>query len=788
VSPTGPTVFDVPAPTATPSEVTALLRDRFGLDGVRLSPLPSERDQNLRVDVGDLSYVLKIANAAEDPAVADLEASALVHIAAVDPQLPTPRAVRGRDGELVVTAHLAAAEHLVRLVTVVPGRAAEGRLVTEDTAEQIGAACARTQLALRGFFHPAAGRTLDWDVRRLPDLTAEVPARVGAALDRLPALPAWIQHADLTLINVLTDQAGAVTGVVDVGDMHHTAAVCDLAVTLTSVVRNTAPEQRVGLWPLAAAVLRGYQRLRPLGLDEVDVLGELMVARLLVTQAVSARRAPVHAENHAYITQYDAANRRVLDQVTALDSEQLRGRFRRLCGLDAPGLPGAVRPDATATADTADRAHPVALPARRRAVQGGPRAGSVSPLFYTDPIEVVAGEGPWLLAQDGRRYLDGYNNVAVVGHSHPNVVQAVTRQAALLHTHSRYLHPNLVELAERLVASMPAGSGLDTCLFTTSGTEANELAWRLAVESTAARAGRPAGFPAGDVGAIVGSNAYHGSSRWLADLSSNEWPAGYRPAGVATFDGPVQEDAELTRDAALGRVGAAAEELRRTGRQPAMVIADSMFTSEGVRTVPPAFLAGMVDAAHEAGALYVADEVQVGFGRTGPKLWWFAELGITPDVVTLGKPMGAGYPIAAALTRRELVEPLAARYEFFSTFAGNPVGTAASLAVLDLLEDDALPARAVAVGGLLRAGIAALRDRSPDVVGEVRGHGLIAGVDLPSKPLATAVKEGLKARGVLVGTTGRHGNVLKVRPPLVWRTEHVALFLDACAGALDEVS
>ncbi len=768
------TVFQAAAPSLAAAAVLALLRSDYGLAAPRVRPLPSERDQNLLVDDGTRGLVLKISNFREDPAVIELELAALAHLAQVDPALPVPRLVRARDGASTTAITDGQGQvHMVRLITLLPGRALEGRPIDAALAETVGGAAARTCLALQGFFHPAAGRALDWDVRRLGEVITRVPQdglrstlqgvvdRVTPALLATAALPGGAQHGDVTLTNVLTDDTGRLTGIVDLGDVHHTAAVCDLAATLTSVLRNTAPAQTTELWALAAAVLRGYQRHRPLTPGEADVLGELVIARLALTLAVSATRAPAHPGNTDYITQYDASTARVLEVMSALDPADLRARFRRSSGLGAPGLSGAGSED---------------LLARRRAVQGG----ALSPLFYAEPLDVVRGEGPWLVARDGRRYLDGYNNVAVVGHSHPSVVQAITRQAAVLHTHSRYLHPNVIELAERLVASMPPGSGLDTCLFATSGTEANELAWRLAVEYH-----REATTPGARPGAIVGSNAYHGSSRQLADLSSNEWPPGYRPVGVATVDGPVQESSRLTRAEGLARVAAAAE-LHDSGFHPAMVIADTMFTSEGVRTVPAEFLAALVDGAHAAGALYVADEVQIGFGRTGPKLWWFAERGITPDVVTLGKPMGAGYPIAAVLTRREIADVLASRYEFFSTFAGNPVATAASLAVLDVLEDGAIPARAVELGEELRARIAGLRPNRP-VIGDIRGAGLIAGVDLGSRQAATQVKEGLKERGVLVGTTGRHGDVLKVRPPLVWEHEHVDLFVSTLNDALRAV-
>ncbi len=621
------------------------------------------------------------------------------------------------------------------------------RAQLRDWAERLGDLAGRMCLALQGFFHPAAGRAVRRDVRALGEREPGVPDRVRAALAVLASLPCGVQHGGVVPDRLVIGPDGRPRAVRGVDQTHHTAAVADLAGSLAALLAASGLVDLHQVWGSAGAVLRGYQRHRPLQPGEVDVLGELVLGHLLLAGADRPAAA--------------------LAQVSPA---LLRSRLRRLAGLGAPGLPGAgIHRDG----------HGDRLLARRRAVQGG----SLSPLFYADPVQIVAGEGVWLVDASGRRYLDGYNNVAVVGHSHPNVVQAISRQAAVLHTHSRYLHANVVELAERLVASMPAGSGLDTCLFTTSGTEANELAWRLAVEYTSAVAGRAAGLPDGTAGAVVGSKAYHGSSRWLADLSSSEWPVGYRPAGVATFDGPVQDDAALTRAEASARVGVAVEDLRSAGRVPAMVIADSMFTSEGVRVVPAGFMTGLADGARAAGALYVADEVQVGFGRTGPQLWWFAALGVRPDVVTLGKPMGAGYPIAAVLTRREIADALAARYEFFSTFAGNPVGTAAALAVLDLLEDEAIPAAAVEVGELLRNRVRALAQRHP-AVGDVRGHGLIAGIDLPSRQVANGVKEALKSRGVLVGTTGRRGDVLKVRPPLVWRTEHVEVFVAALEQAL----
>lgn len=734
-----------PAPAITHEGVRALLAQCWGVGDAALADLPSERDRNVRV--GD-RYVLKISNPAEPPDVIDMEVGALAHVRRADPALGVPRTVPSRSGRLVedMTDELGRSCR-VRLITRLDGHALEGRPIDRSLARQVGAISARTSLALSGYFHAAGGREIFWDIRRLPGLVPSddtLARRLAPALDATRLLPSWLQHADVTLTNVLArgDGAGSVVGVLDFGDMHHTAAVCDLAATLTSVLRNTAPEQPATTWQLADAVLEGYQRHRLLSPAEVDVLGELVLARLGLTLAVSALRADRHAGNAAYITQYDGSTRRVLDELAALEPSALAGRFARLTG--------TARPPARDLGE------------RRAAAMGGPLA----PLFYRRPLSIVRGEAQWLIARDGTRYLDAYNNVAVVGHCHPAVTQAVSRQLAELNTHSRYLHAGVVELAERLLATMPPE--LDTCLFTTSGTEANELAWRLATEYTAG------------TGAIVAEHAYHGASKWMADLSSNEWPPDYRPPQVATFEAPRGPADGLDEATAAQRIGVAVDASR--GGRPALVLADPQFTSEGILDAPAPYLRGLVAGTHAAGALFLADEVQSGFGRSGPQLWRFALAGITPDIVTLGKPMGAGYPVGAVITRREIADRLAQRYEYFSTFAATPAAAAAALAVLDVLEQNGLPEQAVRVGTYLRARLTELA-AGHDALGEARGVGLIAGVDLIGTD-AHDVLNGLVEQHVLAGLTGPDGTVLKIRPPLIWTEADVDLLVERLAAVL----
>jgi 4-aminobutyrate aminotransferase-like enzyme len=375
-------------------------------------------------------------------------------------------------------------------------------------------------------------------------------------------------------------------------------------------------------------------------------------------------------------------------------------------------------------------------------------------------VHVVRAEGVWIHEPDGRRLLDAYNNVPVVGHCHPRVTEAVVRQTRLGATNARYLAEPLVELAERLLATFPPAAALDTVLLVNSGSEANDLAWRLAAAVT------------GHGGALVTEHAYHGVTAGAAMLSPEDWPPEERPSTVGRIPAPGSgADLGSALDAALAELGDGL----------AATFLDGALMSDGIYTPATSELRLLVERTHAAGGLYVADEVQAGHGRLGAGLWSFTPHGIAPDVVTLGKPMGNGYPVAAVVTRREIAERFPYAGRTFSTFGGNPVAASAALAVLDVLEDERLPERAAGVGERLRTAIAALGKR--DIV-EVRGTGLLAGVELSSGGLATHVADELREQGILVGLTGKHGDVLKIRPPLVFGDEHAALLVSALDRSL----
>ncbi|MGK9230131.1 aspartate aminotransferase family protein [Inquilinus limosus] len=401
-------------------------------------------------------------------------------------------------------------------------------------------------------------------------------------------------------------------------------------------------------------------------------------------------------------------------------------------------------------------------------------------LFYEEPLHVVRGEGVWLYDPDGERYLDAYNNVASVGHCHPHVVAALARQAAVLNTHTRYLGEGVLDYAERLLATFPPEIG--HVMFTCTGSEANDLALRVARAVT------------GGTGVIVTDWAYHGVTVALAEMSPSLGSAvriGDHVRLVAAPDGYC-EPGDVGR-AFAARVEAAIEDMRSHGITPAALLVDTIFSSDGVFADPPGFLAPAAAAMRAAGGMVIADEVQPGFGRTGDGMWGFARHGIVPDMVTMGKPMGDGHPIAGMAARPEILAEFGRRTRYFNTFGGNPVSAAVGMAVLDVIEEEGLVANARDTGASLQEALRTLANRHA-AIGDVRGAGLFIGVELvrdrttrePDGALAACVVNGLRRRRVLVSSCGRHGNVLKLRPPLVFGREHAEMLVDALDRTLHD--
>ncbi len=402
-------------------------------------------------------------------------------------------------------------------------------------------------------------------------------------------------------------------------------------------------------------------------------------------------------------------------------------------------------------------------------------------LFYDKPVHLVRGEGVWLYDNRGNKYLDLYNNVPHVGHCHPRVVDAISTQMAKLNTHTRYLHEKVLELAERLTSKLPDELGV--AMFSCTGSEANELALRIARACS------------GGTGIIVVDNAYHGNTLALAQVSTSYESDENKPDHVEmvsppdTYRGEYRD--EDSADHFVAEIERAVARLQARGIRPAAFMIDTIVSSNGVLDVPCGYLSKAADIIRKAGGLFIADEVQPGFGRTGRHFWGFEADDFVPDIVTLGKPIGNGHPLAATITRSDLIEEFADKTRYFNTFGGNPVSASAGIAVLDVLEDEGLQENALATGAYLVKGLRSLAERFGSV-GDVRGSGLFLGVDLvtdrttrePATELAHTVVNALREHGVLTNTIGKGANILKLRPPMPFSRANADYFLERFEDAL----
>ena len=415
--------------------------------------------------------------------------------------------------------------------------------------------------------------------------------------------------------------------------------------------------------------------------------------------------------------------------------------------------------------------------ARQLTDKRGKLLGDSYRLFYRKPVHLVRGQGQYLWDAQGEKYLDVYNNVASIGHCHPAVVQAVHEQMQQLNTHTRYLHERILDYSEDLLSTLPAEIG--KAMYMCTGSEANDLAIRVARAYS------------GGSGIIVSREAYHGTS----DLTSGASPAlgSGQPLAASTRLVPAP-DRYRVQAPDLGawfatQIQHQIDDMAAHGIKFAGFMADSIFSSDGVLPGPAGYLKQAVDVVHRNGGIFIADEVQPGFARTGEAFWGFARHGVIPDIVTTGKPMGNGIPISGLLARPEVLAAFSDQIPYFNTFGGNPVSIAAAQAVLRVIREEALQQHSLQVGNQLLSELSKLAERH-ECVGDVRGAGLFIGFELvsdrqqqtPDKALALDVTEKLRQQRVLTSVAGPFGNVLKLRPPLAFQTQDI----DWLVGALDQ--
>jgi len=762
-------------PFFSTEEALELARDLYGLDGT-ISQLDSERDQNFRIDTpsGD-QFVIKIANSAMDPAILTMQAEALAHIAVVDPDLPVPRVLYSRNESALERIQANDGRfHYVHVLTYMPGCYPPDGSTSRALYRPLGVCLARLARALRGFYHPAAKYELLWDLKQAMALRGylhHVPdpehrQLAGYFLDRfervvlpeIPKLRSQIIHNDFVPNNLVVaeDDPGEIVGILDFGDMIYTPLVMGLATLIAEMFRGQEDPQEI-----AVEIIAAYHEILPLEPLELTLLYDLIATRMTMLNVIASWRVNLYPDNQEYIAGYVDSVWENLVAWCNLDPAEVTRRYFRACGFwESEGLLPSKRVlKETRSAQLERRAHLL---------------GPCAYLLYESPLHIVRGEGVWLYDDEGNRYLDAYNNVPHVGHCHPHVVKAISHQTRMLNTSTRYLHGLILELAERITSRLP--EPLSVCMFVCTGTEANELAWRMAK------------LVSGNDGALITGHTYHGNSDAIIGFSSEEVPYEKLPAHVATLYAPLSNTTFREPDSGLRE---AIKTLGERNHRPAMLILDSGFASDGIYTPPSGYLHALYDETRRAGGLCVSDEVQAGFGRFGQHFWGFEFDDVVPDIVTMGKPMGNGHPLAAVVTRPEIAEALAADTGYFNTFGGNPVSCAAGLAVLDVIEVEGLQHNALLMGIYLRERLLGLRKDYP-VLGEPHGAGLLLGVDVlntdgsPDSDLAHRVMNHMRQNRVLIGTTGPNANVLKIRPPIVFNQEHAELLLASLANALEK--
>lgn len=756
-------------PTVEPARAAALARQHWGLDG-ELHELGSYADRNFRLDAADgRRFVFKLSR--DTPDILELQAAALAQLSTRPSAGLVPRVIPTLDKRTWLAALDDDSQPFtLRMLSWLDGKPwSELDPPSAAQRQALGRTLAQLDIDLVDFRHPAMHRSLRW---RLPeadwiadelgviadrwrrslviDALAQFQARV---VPLLGALPHQLIHGDAHEDNLLV-AGDEPCGIFDFGDTNVAPAICELAIAAAYI--GMVPDSIEAIAELCV----GWHARRSMSTLELDLLFDLMRARLAVS-VVNSALAHGHEPDDTYVTASESRAWSLLGKLTEFGRRAVTRFVADACDL-AP-------PDHVVVSSSRSR-----LLSRRRI-----RMSPAQPLSYAEPLYIRRGRGSWLFDEHDHGLLDCVNNIAHVGHCHPRVVAAGRRQAELLDTNTRYLHENVLIYAERLCSMLPRS--LSVVFMVCSGSEANELALRLARAYTGGR----------DV--IVVDGAYHGNTNTLIDISPYKFdgPGGQgRREWVHVIDTPDPYRGKHGNDglAYAEQIVDVAERVAAGGSKLAAFVCESVLGCAGQIVPAKGFLRNAYAEAREAGAVCIADEVQVGFGRVGDSMWGFEAEGVIPDIVTLGKPIANGHPVGAVVTRPEIAASLG-EMEYFNSFGGNPVSCAIALAVLDVLDDEALIENARRTGRWLRQALAELDDPG---IGDVRGRGLFLGVELvddretkaPAAARCTAVVEYARERGVLLSVDGPRRNVIKIKPPMCFGLVEAKLLVHTLAGAL----
>ncbi|MBT3189042.1 MAG: aminotransferase class III-fold pyridoxal phosphate-dependent enzyme [Anaerolineae bacterium] len=794
----------MPLPPLNEKQAIEIASQYYGLTATA-KPLPGDSDRNFLLSTQNDKFILKIHALENTRVEIEFQHAALQHLSGFK---GVPHIIPTKDGETIFTISYDGDDYLVRMVSYLNGTLLE-KIVpkTPNLLRGLGAYIAQLDLALEDFTHPAKKRDEKlWDLSlthlaiepRLKYLRGSTTAAAISTVERetatsqehaphrimaekvlerfkrrvipiLPDLHQQVIHYDANTQNLLV-QDGMVNQIFDFGDLRYAPRIFEVAICAAyALLGEENPLEAV------AHLVAGYHSLIPLTATEISLLYDLICARIAVSASISAEREGDDRYD-AYHQTHAKPAWEAMEKLLAVDAE------------DATSIIGSMCP-----------------PRKRLQTEASPKQARLTPqaiiqkrennlslalsLSYKNPLHIVRGQGQFLYDTKGKSYLDCVNNVCHVGHSHPRVVAALAGQAAVLNTNTRYLHENIVRLAERLTATMPPkmSKSLSVCFFVNSGSEANDLALRLARAYT------------GERDMLVLEGAYHGNLSSLVEISPYKFdgvggtgaPSWVHKLAMPCSYRSVFREAENPME----RYALQAQEKIDAADGIAAFISESMIGTGGQIVFPEGYLAQIYEQTRAAGGICIADEVQNGFGRFGTHFWGFESHGVVPDIVVMGKPMGNGHPLAAVVTRPEIAAAFNNGMEYFNTFGGNPVSCAVGLAMLDVIEDEKLQENALHAGAKLRAGLLGLKDRYP-LIGDVRGEGLFLGIELvrdrstlePASAETHQIVEEMRNRQILLSVDGPLHNVIKIKPPIVFNEDDAARLVRELDAVLSRIS
>ncbi len=746
----------------------SLIAKEFGIKSTAIKKMAGYDNANYLVQNATSSYVFKTYTYTQ--VLFDIVKEESRVLAALSEHQSTayPTPIAFSDTQLVKVLTIEGEKYIVRMLSFLSGSFVGEVTPSEDLYVDLGVFLANLDLQLqqqRSVVFQA--RQWEWDLEQLLLNTKYIP-EIPDAHDRaivsyfmmqyqthvlpvLPELRKQLIHNDANEQNLLCND-DKITGIIDFGDMTHSALINEVAIALTYICYDKEDPLKWGM-----AFLKGYHSRLPLEMQEVDLLYYLIAGRLCTSVCNAAHSRKIDPSN-TYATSSEDHAWKALYRWLEINPLKAKNRFRSAIG-------ETVAPVASIEQKITSRQQHIS---------------TILSLSYREPIYMTGAAFQYMYDGYGNTYLDAYNNIPHVGHTHPRVVMAAQRQMATLNTNTRYVYDDLEKYARKLLSKMP--TGLDKVFFVNSGSAASDLAIRMAQAHTKEKT------------LMVMEHGYHGNTQIGIDISDYKFNdskgQGQRSYIVKTAIADRFRGKHKGEDAGSRYAEEAIAQLHQLDSAIAAFISEPIVGCGGQIPLAPGYLKELYPAIRAQGGLCISDEVQTGFGRIGTHFWGFEAQDVVPDMVILGKPMGNAHPIGAVVTTTAIAESFEEGVEFFSSFGGNPVSCVIGQAVLDVIEEEDLQHKAREMGGYYKKGLLQLKKRFP-VIGDVRGSGLFLGIDIvqndgitPDTALAQHIKNELKRKFILVGTDGPYDNVIKTKPPLCFTKANAQDVIDAIEAIL----